>query len=140
MSIQVLAQQSSNFNLFPAPTQHMPRKKAVALSLPRMRSRVLPMTRSTRSARISVRDLSLQIESGSFQFFYHVQRRRPTPCNAENGDEPHEGGSGEVGRGGPGADGLGEGDFGPHGEHSDKGCEAEVDTVGHAEEPRQIES
>ena len=84
--------------------------------------------------------LSLQIESGSFQAIYLAQRRRHAPCNAENGDEPHEGGSGEVGRGGPGADGLGEGDFGPHGEHSEKGREAEVDTVGHAEEPGQIES
>ena len=69
-----------------------------------------------------------------------VQRRRHAPCNAENGDEPHEGGSGEVGGGGPCSDGLGEGDFGPHGKHSEEGREAEVDTVGHAEEPGQIES
>ena len=67
---------------------------------------------------------------------YLVPRSRPAPCNAENGDEPHEGGSGEVGRGGPGAECLGrEGDFGPHGEHSEEGREAEVDAVGHAEEP-----
>ena len=31
----------------------------------------------------------------------------------ENGHEPHESGSGKVGRGGPGANSLGERDFGP---------------------------
>ena len=67
---------------------------------------------------------------------YLVQQRRTTPCNAENGDEPHESGGGEIGRGDPDAKSLGEGDFGPYGEHSEEGREAEVDTVDHAKEPR----